>query len=179
MLGSPSSPHIATFPPLWVRDKSWRDDVKTQLRALPNLNNSQKRAVAQAVTRSFTLWQGPPGTGKTATLLALIQVLVATARGPYAASEVRAGRGVAQLAGLGRAELGALQAKARDRWGKLGAVLACANTNAATDNILEGLAERGVRVVRVGQPAKVRGGFGGLIWEEDEGACGWLVLKIG
>lgn len=32
------------------------------------------RAIAQAVTRTFTLWQGPPGTGKTRTLLALVEV---------------------------------------------------------------------------------------------------------
>ena len=34
-------------------------------------------------------------------------------------------------------------------------ILACADTNAAVDNIVEGLVERGIRVVRLGQPAKV------------------------
>lgn len=33
-----------------------------------------RRAIAMAVTRTFTLWQGPPGTGKTRTLLALVEV---------------------------------------------------------------------------------------------------------
>ncbi|KAL3136519.1 hypothetical protein ABBQ38_005768 [Trebouxia sp. C0009 RCD-2024] len=35
-------------------------------------------------------------------------------------------------------------------------ILACADTNAAVDNIVEGLVQRGVKVVRLGQPAKVR-----------------------
>lgn len=38
---------------------------------------------------------------------------------------------------------------------KLGPVLACADTNAATDNILEGLYRRGVDVVRLGRPSNV------------------------
>jgi hypothetical protein len=171
MVGSPSAPFIAAVPPLWVRDKSWRDDVKSQLSALPNLNNSQRRAIAQAMIRSFTLWQGPPGTGKTATLLALIEVLISAARGPFAASEIANGRGVDALA-LSKVELSEARAKATDRWDKMGAVLACANTNAATDNILEGLAERRVNVVRVGQPAKVScvcyGGLNSPGWTEWE-----------
>lgn len=40
--------------------------------------------------------------------------------------------------------------------GKLGSILAVAHTNAAVDNLVEGLLHRGVRVVRIGQPAKVR-----------------------
>ena len=34
-------------------------------------------------------------------------------------------------------------------------VLACADTNAAVDNIVEGLVSRRINVVRLGQPAKV------------------------
>ena len=41
---------------------------------------------------------------------------------------------------------------------KLGAPLACADTNAAVDNIVEGLIERGIKVVRLGQPTRVRQG---------------------
>ena len=37
----------------------------------------------------------------------------------------------------------------------MGPILACADTNAATDNIVEGLLKRGINVVRLGQPAKV------------------------
>ncbi|GMH35066.1 hypothetical protein BSKO_02934 [Bryopsis sp. KO-2023] len=37
-----------------------------------------------------------------------------------------------------------------------GPVLACADTNAAVDNIVEGLVKKNLRVVRVGNPAKVR-----------------------
>ena len=38
---------------------------------------------------------------------------------------------------------------------RMGPILACADTNAATDNLVEGLVERGINVTRLGQPAKV------------------------
>ena len=41
------------------------------------------------------------------------------------------------------------------RAAQIGPILACADTNAATDNIVEGLLQRGIRVTRMGQPAKV------------------------
>lgn len=44
---------------------------------------------------------------------------------------------------------------APSRAAQIGPILACADTNAATDNIVEGLLERGIRVTRMGQPAKV------------------------
>lgn len=77
------------------------------------------------MTRSLTLWQGPPGTGKTRTLLALVEVLVKTAL------------------------------KLPSRWKAMGPLLACADTNAAVDNLVEGLVGKGLKVVRLGQPAKV------------------------
>ncbi len=69
--------------------------------------------------------QGPPGTGKTRTLLALVEVLVKT-------SQLQAERAAA-----------------------MGPLLACADTNAAVDNLVEGLVGKGLRVVRLGNPAKV------------------------
>lgn len=76
--------------------------------------------------RGLTLWQGPPGTGKTRTLLGLVEVLIKTA--------------------LLKPE----------RWAEMGPVLACADTNAAVDNLTEGLDGLGLRVVRIGAPAKAR-----------------------
>jgi hypothetical protein len=67
------------------------------------------------------------GTGKTRTLLAMMAVLVATAKGSVA------------------------------RRHAMGPLLATAGTNAAVDNLLEGLEARGIKAVRVGNPAKVRG----------------------
>jgi hypothetical protein len=37
----------------------------------------------------------------------------------------------------------------------MGPVLACGDTNAAVDNLVEGLLNKKLRVVRLGQPAKV------------------------
>lgn len=70
--------------------------------------------------------QGPPGTGKTRTIHALIEALVHTF------------------------------SRNRGRFGPLGQILVCADTNAATDNIVEGVWGSGIDIVRIGQPAKVR-----------------------
>lgn len=48
------------------------------------------------------------------------------------------------------------------RWRAMGPLLACADTNAAVDNLVEGLAGKGLQVVRLGQPAKV--GAQGASW---------------
>lgn len=41
-------------------------------------------------------------------------------------------------------------------WSAMGPILACGDTNAAVDNLVEGLLNKRLRVVRLGQPAKVR-----------------------
>lgn len=64
-------PYLSYLPYLQGR---WREDARALLAAQPGLNDSQRRAVAAALTRTVTLWQGPPGTGKTRTLLALVEV---------------------------------------------------------------------------------------------------------
>lgn len=125
LVGTRSAALLAEQPPAWVRSEAWRSDARDALAALTGLNSSQRRAVAKAMVSSLTLWQGPPGTGKTRTLLALLQVLVGTT------------------------------AKSGARQRAMGTVLACADTNAAVDNLVRGLLARGIRVVRVGSPAKV------------------------
>jgi hypothetical protein len=47
MVGVPAAHQIAAQAPLWVRDRAWRMDAKEALGAAPNLNNSQRRAVAE------------------------------------------------------------------------------------------------------------------------------------
>ena len=44
----------------------------------------------------------------------------------------------------------------------MGPILACGDTNAAVDNLVEGLVGQGLKVVRLGQAAKVR--VGGKGW---------------
>ncbi|CAG9464879.1 unnamed protein product [Pedinophyceae sp. YPF-701] len=123
---------VAGRAPLWAGHGPWREAATRAFRAVEGLNDSQKRAVFDALSRSLVLWQGPPGTGKTRTLLSLLAVMVQASRAQAATSGVLP--------------------DAAD----VGPILACAGTNAAVDNIVEGLLKRGVRVVRIGQPAKVR-----------------------
>jgi hypothetical protein len=129
LLGSPRAAELAARPPTWAARAAWRADAKELLGAgeLAGLNASQRRAVATALGRSATLWQGPPGTGKSSALIALLRLL---------------------------ATLDARSIARRE--GRLGPVLAVADTNAAADHLLEGLLARGVDAVRAGPPAKVR-----------------------
>ena len=39
------------------RDQSWREDARRVLAGLDGLNRSQQRAIAIAMSSSFTLWQ--------------------------------------------------------------------------------------------------------------------------
>lgn len=127
---------LAKHPPSWMNDPAWRKAAIEALRDLVKrggVNESQKQAIAAALTRSVSLWQGPPGTGKTTTITALMQVVVTANRVvAKASSNTYAGsKGT-------------------------GPVLAVAGTNAAVDNMIDGLVRRGVPVVRLGHPARAR-----------------------
>jgi len=54
-----------------------------------------------------------------------------------------------------------------------GPILACGDTNAATDNLVEGLLQRGVRVIRLGQPSKARG----IAWSLSACSRIWFTLQ--
>ncbi|EEH54864.1 uncharacterized protein MICPUCDRAFT_41304 [Micromonas pusilla CCMP1545] len=137
---------IASPPPPWGAKNATPGGLKPLLASktsVGSLNPSQRAAVNAALSRTLTTWQGPPGTGKTRTLMAFIESVVAVA----------AARGVLKRGG--------------DDDGKAGGgpvVLACAASNVAVDNIVEGLVRPpgggkgsgGMRVVRLGSPAKVQ-----------------------
>jgi regulator of nonsense transcripts 1 len=94
--------------------------------ALEGLNESQRLAVEGAATNRLTLVQGPPGTGKTAVA---IRILQHWAR--LSASEA--------VNGLSPAP-----------------ILATSDSNIAVDNLVEGCANVGLRVVRLGRPEAIR-----------------------
>lgn len=87
--------------------------------------------------------QGPPGTGKTRTILALVGAMASVFT---AAERPRQGGEPADFPSLLPWNFHCSQ---------LGQILVCADTNAATDNMVEGLLALGIDVVRIGQPAKV------------------------
>eukprot|EP00804_Cyclotella_cryptica_P015800 CCRYP_006321-RD/>CCRYP_006321-RD protein AED:0.23 eAED:0.23 QI:746/1/1/1/1/1/7/622/1091 len=94
--------------------------------ALEGLNASQSLAVKGAVTNRLTLVQGPPGTGKTAVA---IRILQHWAR--LAVAQARPGENPAPI-------------------------LATSDSNIAVDNLVEGCANVGLRVVRLGRPEAIR-----------------------
>jgi regulator of nonsense transcripts 1 len=136
ILGHPDARKLAAEQPGWTYNKEKRVQAAKLLKELSSgLNESQRKAINHALTNSFSLWIGPPGAGKTRTLLSLIELLCS----------------------LGRAESSSSSSYGSDSGSnKQRPILATANTNAAVDNIVEGLLERGIRVVRIGQPTKLR-----------------------
>ena len=102
-----------------------------------SLNPSQVRALGQAITQPLSLIQGPPGTGKTKCACAIVAAIVDLKEQ--------------------RMSVGGDKAKGQ----KLMKVLACAHSNIATDNILNGLIDLGINVVRLGRPANVRS----VLWD--------------
>lgn len=107
------------------------------LRGLDALNQAQKQAVVDGLCQRLTLVQGPPGTGKS-----------------HVACHILAGWAKLRAAARGRAD----ERKGRRRGDRRGRnttfegtpCLATAGSNAAVDNLVEGLAAVGVNVVRVG-----------------------------
>ena len=137
---------IARVPPPWGGKDALARTLSSALKRTDHakLNPSQAAAVKRAFGRTLSVWQGPPGTGKTRTLMSFIE---------------------------GAVELARAQGVTGKKTGPI--VLACAASNVAVDNILDGLVRerdddvdgpirrtrgRGERlkVVRLGSPAKVQ-----------------------
>ena len=94
--------------------------------AMEGLNASQQLAVEGAISNRLTLVQGPPGTGKT---MVAIRILKHWAR--LASANAQKGENPAPI-------------------------LATSDSNIAVDNLVEGCAAVGLRVVRLGRPEAIR-----------------------
>jgi regulator of nonsense transcripts 1 len=143
--GRESVARLAATPPPWAgKDASGAVKRAVNGTRAATLNASQQTAVRRALTRTLSVWQGPPGTGKTRALCAYVEACVFFAR-----DETKNG-------------------SRKNNAGFSGpAVLACAASNVAVDNIVDGLVgsdtrvgvgnnRRPLRVVRLGSPAKVQ-----------------------
>ena len=119
-----------------------------RLRSLERLNESQRGAMEHAVTRRLTLVQGPPGTGKTHTAVEILVELVRIYRAKGKQDKVEGRRPVQSSASSKKKG----QSEAPDYL----PLLATSDSNIAVDNLLEGLADRGVRAVRVGRSKAIR-----------------------
>lgn len=94
--------------------------------ALEGLNASQRLAVEGAATNRLTLVQGPPGTGKTQVAIRIVRHWA-----KLAASQSTGGNNPYPI-------------------------LATSDSNIAVDNLVEGCASAGLRVVRLGRPEAIR-----------------------
>ncbi|KAL7497409.1 hypothetical protein ACHAWT_008198 [Skeletonema menzelii] len=115
------------------RNSSNQDSIREESRlalekygALDGLNASQRLAVQGAASNRLTLVQGPPGTGKTAVA---IRILQHWAR--LALADAKPGENPSPI-------------------------LATSDSNIAVDNLVEGCANVGLRVVRLGRPEAIR-----------------------
>ena len=97
-----------------------------------NLNASQLRALYSAIELPISLIQGSPGTGKTTTATSILTALT--------------------MLKYNRLSIGGSNARGQ----KYAKILACAHSNTATDNLLEGLARMNVKVIRLGRPTNVQ-----------------------
>ena len=93
---------------------------------LEGLNASQQLAVEGATTNRLTLVQGPPGTGKTAVAIRILQHWARLAAASASKNNLPA------------------------------PILATSDSNIAVDNLVEGCAAVGLRVVRLGRPEAIR-----------------------
>jgi len=94
--------------------------------ALEGLNMSQRLAVQGATSNRLTLVQGPPGTGKTAVAIRILQHWARLAE-----AQARPGENPSPI-------------------------LATSDSNIAVDNLVEGCANVGLKVVRLGRPEAIR-----------------------
>ncbi|KAF6250816.1 AAA domain-containing protein [Scenedesmus sp. NREL 46B-D3] len=158
LVGVASGHYIASLPPLWVRDAAWRADVRALLGQLQHLNNSQKKQ-ARSAAGAHVAWRVVQSRAAVLVKTALMEMTCAGAqlagwmfRSVYAAGVgkvlIKASIANASIANRLNCEGPEL------RWRAMGPLLACADTNAAVDNLVEGLAGKGLQVVRLGQPAK-------------------------
>jgi len=95
-------------------------------RALEGLNGSQRLAVQGAASNRLTLVQGPPGSGKTAVAIRILQ------------------------------HWARLSSSSVAKGGDPSPILATSDSNIAVDNLVEGCAGVGLRVVRLGRPEAIR-----------------------
>jgi hypothetical protein len=95
--------------------------------ALEGLNASQSLAVEGAATNRLTLVQGPPGTGKTQVAIRIIR----------------------HWAKLASSQSDGTQTQPFP-------ILATSDSNIAVDNLVEGCASAGLRVIRLGRPEAIR-----------------------
>ena len=94
--------------------------------ALEGLNKSQRLAVQGATSNRLTLVQGPPGTGKTAVAIRILQHWARLAE-----AQARPGENPSPI-------------------------LATSDSNIAVDNLVEGCANVGLKVVRLGRSEAIR-----------------------